>query len=312
VCYISCESDVSFDGKEPPPKMVVNSIIHARADSGIIKISESVFGFGNIRASKVEDVDIQLKINGKLVENIVEYIPPSSSRPPIVMSDLHRYYIFKNQLNIGDKIDVSVHSPKHGTVEGYDIIPNIVEIKSLDTEWFTKDNVQYLRLFVSIQDMPTERNFYRVVVKTSSMIFHPSQQEYLNIWVAEDVIIDDEILFHKPIENDEGAKIPNQYRIFTNDLFQGHEYTMNVYIRYDNRENSSHVDYLRQWVKVEIHTLSEKLYLNLRSQELASGSLGDFYLEPVKIYSNIKNGYGIFGTYNSSEKIKLVAQKGDD
>jgi hypothetical protein len=43
---------------------------------------------------------------------------------------------------------------------------------------------------------------------------------------------------------------------------------------------------VRQAVKVEIHTLSEKLYQNLHSQELASGITDDIFSEPVKIYTN--------------------------
>jgi hypothetical protein len=70
-------------------------------------------------------------------------------------------------------------------------------------------------------------------------------------------------------------------------------------------------DYVRQWVKVEIHTLSEKLYQNLQSQGLASGMTGDVFSEPVKIYTNMRGGYGILGVYNVTEKEKPVAEKGE-
>lgn len=58
---------------------------------------------------------------------------------------------------------------------------------------------------------------------------------------------------------------------------------------------------VKQYVKVEIHSLSFNLYFYLRSLELAL--IEDGYLEPVKVFSNINNGYGIVGIYNVNEKV---------
>ncbi|MDR0547693.1 MAG: DUF4249 domain-containing protein, partial [Dysgonamonadaceae bacterium] len=158
---------------------------------------------------------------------------------------------------------------------------------------------------------PQERNFYRIVVKNKSDVVHPSIQEPNNIWSLKNIFIDDEMLFHNPTETDEDGKSPNFYRIFSDDMIQGKEYTLNIYIEESNFADSDWNDYVRQWIKVEIHTLSEKLYQNLHSQELAIGQSGDVFSEPVKIYTNIQGGYGILGVYSVAEKEKLVAAKGE-
>lgn len=43
---------------------------------------------------------------------------------------------------------------------------------------------------------------------------------------------------HNPTETGEEGKLPDFYRIFSDDMIQGKEYTLNVYIRYDNYANS--------------------------------------------------------------------------
>jgi hypothetical protein len=297
-----CEKDIDFQEKELLPKMVVNSIINVNSDTNLIKMSESVLDFSDIKPCVVENPEIHLSINeqecGQLwLDTII---------------GIHSYYKFVSQLNTGDKVEISAHTPKHGTVKGYDHVPNTVtEIKNIETSWFHKDGSSYLRLYVTLKDNPDERNFYRIVVKDKSDITHPSIQEPSNYWALHEVFTDDEMLFHNPTETEGEGKSPNFYRIFSDELFQGKEYTLNVYIRYDNFADNPYENYVRQWVKVEIHTLSEKLYQNLHSQELASGMTGDVFSEPVKIYTNMQGGYGILGIYNVTEKIKLVSEKGE-
>ncbi|GHT43799.1 hypothetical protein AGMMS49965_18330 [Bacteroidia bacterium] len=301
IFLLGCEKEIDFTGKELSPKMVVNSLIDARLDTNEIEISESVFAFSDGQPRIVENPELHLSINGEECHQL--WLD--------TVIGVHTYYQFAAHLNAGDRIDFSAHTPKHGTVRGYDYVPNITEITDFEAAWFIKKDYEHLRLYVTIKDNPQEQNFYRIVVRTNGETMHPSIQEPHDFWSPSEVFIDDEMLFNKPGEAEEEGKSPNYFRIFSDDIFQGQEYTLNVYIKEENLEDDPFSDYLRQRVKVEIHTLSEKMYRNLRSQELASGSLGDLFSEPVKIYTNMQGGYGIFGIYNSTEKVKLVAEKGE-
>ncbi|MDR2690756.1 MAG: DUF4249 domain-containing protein [Dysgonamonadaceae bacterium] len=296
-----CEKYIDFGGKEPAPKMVVNAVINARSDTNLIKISESVFDFSAQKPGIVENPEIRLSINGKECNQI--WLD--------TVIGVHSYYKFASKLNAGDKIEFSAHTQRHGTATGYDIVPDTVEIKNIDHAWFYKDGKGYLRLYVTLKDNPQERNFYRIVVKTKTDITHPSIQEPLQYWDLEKVFIDGEMLFHNPTETEEDGKAPNYYRIFPDDMIQGKEYILNIYIEESNYADSDWNNYVRQRVKVEIHTPSEKLYQNLNSQESATGPSGDVFSEPVKIYTNMQGGYGILGVYNVTGKEKLVAIKGE-
>jgi hypothetical protein len=299
-----CEKDVDFNGKEPSPKMVVNAIINTQSDTNRIKISESVFDYSNQQPGVVENPEIHLNINGKECNQLW----------PDTVEGIHTYYKFVAQLNVDDRVELSAYTPKHGTVKGYDNVPDVAEIKNIETSWFTKNGFSYLRLYVTLKDNPIERNFYRIIVKSKDDITPPSIQEPLKYWDFQEVFIDDEMVFRSATEEDDGSNSSGFYRIFTDELFQGKEYTLNLYIQYVNwLESRDDMSYVRQRIKVEIHTLSEKLYQNLHSQELASGiATGDLFSEPVKIYTNMKGGYGILGIYNITEKEKIIASKGDD
>lgn len=302
VILFGCEQNTDFKGKGLPPKIVVNSIINAQTDTHLIKISESVFDFSDQKASVVENIEAHLYINGTECDNLSFY----------KIDDVHTYYKFISVLKKGDVVEFTVHTPKHGTVKGSDIVPeNTAEIKDIEHSWFWLNGIQFLRLYVTIQDNIHKSNYYRIVIRTNTNILHPSMQEPNNIWDLQEVLTDDEILFNEPTESEEEGKNPHFYRIFTNNLFQGKEYKLNLFIRCEDYTIFSDNNYVRQNVKVEIQSLSEKLYRGLRSHELASGSIGDLYSEPVKIYTNMQGGYGILGIYTSTELERMIAEKGD-
>lgn len=296
-----CERDVDFDGGGLSPKIVVNSIIDARSNTHAIKISESVSDFSGQKPDVIENLEAHLYINGVECDNLAFD----------KTEGVHSYYKFNSQLNPNDKIEFSAYSPAHETVRGYDIVPtNSVKIKNIEHSWFRKDDIQYLRLYVTIQDNPQEKNFYRVIIKANGNLVSPSIQEPHGIWDLQEVLTDDEILFNEPGETDDEGKIPHFYKVFTDGTLGG-EYTLNLYIKYDDYTMSPEFDYVRQTIKVEIQSLSDKLYRGLHSQELASGSISDLFSEPVKIYTNMQGGYGILGIYTCTEQEKIVAQKGE-
>ena len=53
-------------------------------------------------------------------------------------------------------------------------------------------------------------------------------------------------------------------------------------------------------VMVELQSISPELYRYLKSAQLYRVSESDAFSEPVQIYSNVKNGWGIFGSLSSS------------
>jgi hypothetical protein len=283
--------------------MIVNSIVCAGDETHYMEVTESVFLFGNKKPEKVVDAAFRAHING--VEAPVEYDSDSKNL----------YCYFPAKLSAGDKIELSGESPLHGKVSGMDVVPHPAEIKELKTEWFTgeKDGRSYLRTLVTLADKPGEKNRYRIVIRTYTKV-HVDADEWHEAYEYDyththDVFIDREILFSNlgggVLSGDEDDA--HTFRIFSDELFDGKEYTLDVYAQIDRIINPGNGfgDYVpatvvERNVTVEIQTLSENYFKYLRSLELAMAE--NNFSEPVKIYTNIAGGYGILGVYNTASK----------
>lgn len=288
--FTACVNDVDFTGKETAPKMVVNAMINCKSDNNLIKISESVFIYSDNKPKVIENPNLQLKINNIPVEIKFNHTKNANS-----------YYSFNSRLLPGDKIEISGQTAEHGTIHGIDYVPLPPQIKSVNYEWFTgEDSYSYLRTLITISDLPNKKNYYRILIQEKTIPEYegaPTEDELE--WINTEVFIDQEVLFNK-IDGVAGdSKFDHTYRIFPNDLFQGKDYTLNVYIKKDSGNPWGTIE--RRLVKVEIQSLTETLYLYLRSVEIVSNQ--DYFQEPVKVYSNINGGYGILGIYNSDEKV---------
>ncbi|NJN28659.1 MAG: DUF4249 domain-containing protein [Cyclobacteriaceae bacterium] len=280
-----CENDVNYNSKEYGAKMVLNSMIDCSQDTHLIKISESVFVYSNQNPQPIDDANLEVKINNLPVGVVYDH-----------SANEHRYYRFEASLNPRDKIEISGYSQSHGYVKGEDIVPNSPQILAVTPEWFTgtEDGISYLRTKIKIKDISDEDNFYRIVIHDKT-IFEESSPEEAE-WFTSEIYVDQEILF-KDILGTLGETNTSLFAVFSDKLFQGQEYVLNVYIRKDifSASNAEH------YVKVEIHSLSENLYRYLRSLELATN--GDNFSEPVKIFTNIDGGFGVLGSYTIDQQI---------
>lgn len=287
----SCESDVDFKGEEKKSKLVLNSIINCTSDTAKLELAESVFLFSGKKPQPIENADIQVTKNDIPLKTWYDS-----------KDDKKIYYKYLSPLNPGDKIEIKGNSPVFGYFSGSDIVPQPAEIVSVTTNWFRGelDDMSYLQLFVKIKDISDGHNYYRIVVRDKT-IFDRFENEENVSWSRSNVFVDKEILFNDISGIGGEYEDSYKYRIFTNDLFKGKEYTLNVYIRKDDFHNGYYSEYVKHYIKVEIHSLSYNLYSYMKSLELAL--VEDDYQEPTKIYTNIKGGYGIVGAYNVTQKI---------
>ena len=98
----------------------------------------------------------------------------------------------------------------------------------------------------------------------------------------------------------------NDYRflnpsdVFNDELFENKlaKITREITI-FDNKHKITRL-------KIRLYTLDEATYSFFKTLDNQDFAKGEFFLEPIKIYTNIKNGYGVWGAYCSSTfEIKL-------
>ena len=209
---------------------------------------------------------------------------------------------------IGDKIAINVKAPGFKDVyatswveksQNVDISNTEVVYKERDEnddknsfygpiEVYGVDSV--MRITLKIKDDPAVHNYYRLVIRgvadQKEEILPGIYHEYYSV---SDLFTSDDIIFmDSQLTKPFGAWKAGMTNVFDDHLFNGQEYTFTVDSRKRNGDNPR--------VIVELQSISQDLYYFLKSYMLFRISTDDVYTTPVGIYSNIDNGWGIFGT----------------
>ncbi len=80
---------------------------------------------------------------------------------------------------------------------------------------------------------------------------------------------------------------------FTDKFFNGSQVTLDIPVRYSGNTRST-------TVYVELISVSETQYFYDKSKMIFSNNNGNPFTEPVQIYTNIHNGFGIFSAINGN------------
>lgn len=324
ILLAACENDMDFKGEIHDPKLNVNAVVVPTTDGGlhIIQVLESVSAWGYRGPRPVNDATF------KIWHNSVE-IPVGSTTHE---DGTEFSYTFSATVVAGDRLDLEGHSPLHETVSASTVVPRAADIRDIKVEAFTQSGgfgiylpgnsgeTSYMRTFITIDDPSGEKNYYAINIYSITHSLVKSEKwdpvtesvvpEFRRVDTEEwhPVHTDDEILF----ENIDGTPTSiSSWSQFSDELIDGREYTLNVYAQITREgygldfmpgENEWGTWVLGKSVRVEVLSLSAELFQYQRSAELARYQLDNPFAEPVQIYSNIENGYGIFGAYNIASK----------
>ncbi len=194
------------------------------------------------------------------------------------------------------------------------MIPEQSEVLSVDTtSLFDVNRVRRTQYKVKIKD-PVGDDYYRIVVMNEQLMqmkaadakngakYYYSKTQY---WVnSEDPVF-------KSLYNNMGEEIidmgpENDYYIFPDDYFKGKEYSIQIqmspngyglYSPYYYGGNSPYKKLFERNV-IHVQRLSKDLYNYLKYLKLYNHYHDNPFSEPVAVYSNIKNGTGIFAGFN--------------
>ena len=161
-----------------------------------------------------------------------------------------------------------------------------------------------MRLTCRISDAGGKQ-YYRLRVRSEDYDHATTMGENYYWYLMQDVYFSDDELFldHRLTTNFGGwpAYFSN---IFDNSLMGGGGYTFTLDAleavgtlpyRDTDLETKKELESIPSRVMVELQAISPDLYRYLKSVQLYRVTETDAYSEPVQIYSNVKNGWGIFG-----------------
>lgn len=302
VTFWSCTKTIKFDDEGLANQLVVNSIIspnfkfsaYLTKSSSILEPAQSTGQF--------TDGTLELYENGALIMQL--YSPTGKFLADDIKPEAGKTY----------RIVITSEGKK---LEAETTVPNLTDVVSLDTltikNQFGQKNIKYK---LKIKD-PSQNDYYRIIVMTESLNLSSyasdnGKKQYMLLTVQNSIDSDDPVF--KSVYNNFGDELinygpNNDYSIFPDDYFQGKEYTIQFQVSssfgnsyYPNSYGGNPI-YVRNIIHVQ--KLSKDLYNYLKYLKLYNQYQDNPFAEPVAVYSNVKNGVGIFAGFNDDVKLKF-------
>lgn len=304
---ISCEKTLQFDDEGLANQLVLNSIISTNKDftASLTKsrsILENSFSGGGLMA----DGSLDIYLNGELIKN--------------VNSPTGYFTLPEIQPKAGDSYKIVINS-NGKQLEAETVIPQKAEVISVDTTTFKDQwNNKFTVYKTEIKDLEGD-DYYRILMTQERLVLNKNAdgkgaQKYY-YYTYENSIQSGDPVFNSVYNNFGGDAFNtgpnNDYNIFPDDYFKGKNYIIkfrgNVngygyyYDPYDpglGGYGDSETIYERNVVHVQ--HLSNELYTYLKYLKLYNHYHDNPFAEPVPVYSNIKNGIGIFAGLNDDAR----------
>ncbi|MDR0812201.1 MAG: DUF4249 domain-containing protein [Paludibacter sp.] len=161
---------------------------------------------------------------------------------------------------------------------------------------------------LSFNDTPDKNEYYYVVLYVKTEYEDASVgKQYRLSYESNNIVFSSNSVTIGMIGGGEAEK---DYSIFTDEFFAGKNYNINIYYLDDgdyygnNYWTPKPFSFVTaQYLVVELHSVSKEYYLYRKSAMLSDDEMGGRFSEPVQIYSNVKGGIGIAGSYNVSRKM---------
>ena len=168
---------------------------------------------------------------------------------------------------------------------------------------FVTDSV--MRITCRITDTGTE-SFYRLRVRGERDLEDIYGDTHFYFYVMQDIFFSSDLLFvDNRLHRSFGGWPAYFTNVFDSRMMKDGQYTFTVDspkvpsnatgLYYIEKENHEGVPKIQPRVMVELESITKDYYNFLKSMELYRITASDGYAEPVQIYSNVQNGWGILG-----------------
>ena len=273
----SCsDNDINIKVDMPThnPKVVVDGIY--KADETIkIYVGESSGVFDNIKPP-IEDATVKLYKNKILLETLT-------------YNSANDYYVSENIAEIDTEYSIIVSTPDFDAVTAVSHTPKPPILASWEyggyeyssDEW----NTHFLR--IDIQDDININNYYEVKTVVSDI-------EGIDWFLGGEMNVGNE---QEPVFNNEVSP----QNIFSDVLFNGTTYGLDCKFNIPIEVTSFNLSVKLRSVTKDYYDYHKKLYQHLEAAD--EGNL--FYIEPVQLFTNIQEGYGVFTGYSEIEQVVI-------
>ena len=294
----ACEQVIEPDLPEHTPRLVLQAFFTADS-TWVAFVGRSVGILESMpeREMAVADATVELLAGDRVIDRLEFF-------------QQERVYVWeKGTLQAGESYALRVAAPGFATVEATDAVPR--PVPTAIVSYLTHTSVRSesmikgdMSIELEIQDPPGETNYYQIRM----FAFSRSEFRTLDDEVVDLVSIryegsfstqDPSIIADNTADEPFDGSFTGAAPFFKDTLFDGQTHAIELSSDYNAPERT------RFYVHV-LH-LSETYYEYLKSARLHESTQDNPFAEPMSVYSNVENGYGIFAGY-SSQIFELVLE----
>jgi hypothetical protein len=303
----ACEKEIEFNGDEIKTKLVLNGLLSP--DSTVkINLSESRFFLDDNPIKIINNATVDLWKDGIKIENLSNTGAGN--------------YVGTYIPKIGDNIRITASCDGLDPVESSTEIVTPTPIISVDTINFREERVYFqyhedeiiyidsssyfsminFDMDITFKDPKDIPNYYNINLYLK---FYYSDGDSSNLQIN---YLSNDLVFQK-VNNGIDILEDNGYlesTLFNDDLLDGKEYKLKIKTNGYNEIGIYYSNYgdqiVRREIIVELQSLSYSYYMYMKTRDanLNMNDLFEYFTEPIQIYTNIKGGIGILGSYSSS------------
>ncbi|PKP20492.1 MAG: hypothetical protein CVU05_08905 [Bacteroidetes bacterium HGW-Bacteroidetes-21] len=262
--FSSCEKIIDMDIPDEGRKVVINSIF---CDSAQLVVSLH-------QSRHILDDDQFNVITGAVVKVIYE----NGTAEILTENGTTGYYQSASTARLRGSYQIEVTSGGEITSAATKI-PVAISVVSVDTNSYESEGDPMFSMDVQFDDPEGEKNYYMLGI-TRPPWYGSGMSDNYRIFINS---------MDPSVQIDYGG-----YLIFSDELFNGRSKKLTVEMsKYEFGNDTDSLD-----VTIELRSLSYDAYMFYltSSAQLNQGAYS--FNEPVQVYNNIENGYGIFGGYS--------------
>jgi hypothetical protein len=270
----ACEKEIPFEGDIAVNKLVVNGLMQSDTVFSV-HVSESLSVIDNGQLMDVTNATVTILDDaGNTITTLQHAANGFYYGAPAVFPAIQQNYT------------IHAYSPGFTEVSSVSSVPIASPIAKIDTgrtDYMDYDDV--LEFIISIDDSGDSDNFYAIRLTGRSFYFDGTD----TIWYESNLYY----LTMDPVFDNNNRQ--SDFETFRDYSFNGQSVMINLGL--PDYSNGSYTEF-----RVYLYSLSESYYGFLSSRQLYTMANGDFFSQPVQVYSNINEGLGIWGGFSLVHK----------
>jgi hypothetical protein len=293
--FSSCSDEdiLDYNFSKPEIKLCLSGFVCPDSTYIVLGLNSSV-KLDTIATSKYNGL---IKDSSALVilyenELFFDTLKPKSRIVKYWMGDyIESYYLSLKKPTEGKKYTIKATYKDYLGIKAETTLPVAIPILSFDTVTIHYEFGSLTDLTLYMQDRSDENNFY-IVTNPKSIINKIDSLKCYNAYV---------LTYNNLFENakNQGEINKNTQFFFSDRLIQGRKFSIrSSYLQYKNTnyDNPDSIEF-------SIYSISEDFYRYYSSLYKKEISKFDANSDPVLIYSNVVNGYGVFVGYAKSKLV---------